>query len=345
MALDPDDRLFAGDTEMARLMRSHDWAATAVGKPERWPHSLRTIVRTMLTSRFAMWMGWGPDLTFFYNDAYGSMTLGAKHPWALGTAGARGLGGDLAAASSRASTRCSAPARRPGTSGCCSFSSAAAFPRRRTTPSLTARFPTTPAVACGMLCVVTEETERVIGERRLALLRDLGAPASPATSDRRRAVTAAERRRWPTMPRDLPFTLTYHFDRRTARAPGSWRRTGIDPDSSGRMPPSMSDARDVPLAACSGIGSRARVPSCRSRRTVAWPARRLGTPSDAALVVPIAQQGQPRPAGVFVAGLNPYRPFDDAYRNFVGLVVGQMAAGLASARAYEDERRGRPGAG
>src|SRR6185503_15176556 len=29
----------------------------------------------------------------------------------------------------------------------------------------------------GMLCVVTEETERVIGERRMATLRDLGADA------------------------------------------------------------------------------------------------------------------------------------------------------------------------
>ena len=31
-----------------------------------------------------MWMGWGPDLTFLYNDTYGKMTLGDKHPWALG---------------------------------------------------------------------------------------------------------------------------------------------------------------------------------------------------------------------------------------------------------------------
>ena len=57
-----------------------------------------------------------------------------------------------------------------------------------------------------------------------------------------------------------------------------------------------------------------------------------------ALVVPIAQQGR-RPAGCFVAGLNPFRPFDDAYRGFVEPVAGQIAAGLANARAYEEERR------
>ena len=38
--------------------------------PRTWPQSVRAIVRMMLTSRYAMWMGWGPDLTFFYNDAY-----------------------------------------------------------------------------------------------------------------------------------------------------------------------------------------------------------------------------------------------------------------------------------
>ncbi len=38
----------------------------------------------MLTSRFAMWMAWGPELTFFCNDAYRRDTLGKKYPWALG---------------------------------------------------------------------------------------------------------------------------------------------------------------------------------------------------------------------------------------------------------------------
>src|SRR5262245_38764769 len=69
---------------MAALMRGKDWSTSPLGPTEGWPQSLRTVVRVLLTSRFAMWMGWGPDLTFFYNDAYRAMTLGAKHPWALG---------------------------------------------------------------------------------------------------------------------------------------------------------------------------------------------------------------------------------------------------------------------
>ena len=64
-----------------------------------------------------------------------------------------------------------------------------------------------------------------------------------------------------------------------------------------------------------------------------------GQPPRQAVIVPIAQQGQERPAGLLIAGLNPYRPFDEAYAGFIDLVAAQIAAGLGAARAYEAERR------
>src|SRR4051812_25903826 len=68
---------------LSELIARFDWASTPIGDSARWPESLKTTVRILLTSRFAMWMGWGDDLTFLYNDAY-APTLGVKHPWALG---------------------------------------------------------------------------------------------------------------------------------------------------------------------------------------------------------------------------------------------------------------------
>jgi PAS domain S-box-containing protein len=56
-------------------------------------------------------------------------------------------------------------------------------------------------------------------------------------------------------------------------------------------------------------------------------------------VVPIRQQGHERPAGFLVVGINPYRRYDASYEGFVDLVSGQIAAGIASARAYDEERR------
>lgn len=75
--------IFPGDSEMARLMRQWDWASTPLGSPESWPDALKIPLKMLLTSRFEMWLGWGPELCFFYNDAY-IPTLGLKHPKMLG---------------------------------------------------------------------------------------------------------------------------------------------------------------------------------------------------------------------------------------------------------------------
>ena len=65
------------------MMAAKDWSTTAVGPLESWPQSLRTVVRLMLDSRYAMWMSWGPERTFFCNDAY-LPTVGVKRDWVLG---------------------------------------------------------------------------------------------------------------------------------------------------------------------------------------------------------------------------------------------------------------------
>jgi hypothetical protein len=70
--------------EMPRLVEGFDWASTPLGPAAAWPDSLKAVVRILLSSRFPMWMAWGPDLTVLYNDAYRRTTLGKKHPWALG---------------------------------------------------------------------------------------------------------------------------------------------------------------------------------------------------------------------------------------------------------------------
>jgi len=68
---------------MAALMRSHEWTRSPLGAPQDWPHALRSVVGLMLDSRVAMFVAWGPELGFLYNDPYADI-LGAKHPRALG---------------------------------------------------------------------------------------------------------------------------------------------------------------------------------------------------------------------------------------------------------------------
>ncbi|MEX1181744.1 MAG: ATP-binding protein [Gemmatimonadota bacterium] len=81
---------FPGNGEMAALCRRHDWTATPLGDPAGWSHSLRTTVRTVLSSRHPMFIWWGPELIQIYNDAYRpSFADGGRHPAALGMPGAQ----------------------------------------------------------------------------------------------------------------------------------------------------------------------------------------------------------------------------------------------------------------
>ena len=80
---DHNKAFLAGADEMSVLMRGHDWSTSPVGPPEGWPQSLRSAVGLMLANKHIMFVAWGPDLAFLYNDAYRPV-FGKKHPWALG---------------------------------------------------------------------------------------------------------------------------------------------------------------------------------------------------------------------------------------------------------------------
>ncbi len=73
---------------MGHLTRTHNWAETALGTPDRWPQSLRTTLGIVLHSAFPMFLFWGTDLLCFYNDAYRpSLGTNGKHPAILGKPG------------------------------------------------------------------------------------------------------------------------------------------------------------------------------------------------------------------------------------------------------------------
>ncbi len=84
--VDPIDEallFLSGGGEVGAMMRAHDWDASPLGHPRGWPQALRTVVELMLNSKFPMFVAWGPELGFLYNDSYVPI-LGAKHPAALG---------------------------------------------------------------------------------------------------------------------------------------------------------------------------------------------------------------------------------------------------------------------
>ncbi|HEX8364205.1 MAG TPA: HWE histidine kinase domain-containing protein [Allosphingosinicella sp.] len=73
-----------GGGEAGALIRAHDWDSTRLGPIRGWPQSLRSSLGIALRSPTASAVFWGPDHVFLYNDAWGSLLAGGRHPWALG---------------------------------------------------------------------------------------------------------------------------------------------------------------------------------------------------------------------------------------------------------------------
>lgn len=76
-------RFLDGESEMGNRIRAFDWRATPLGPPSECPQALKTLVSLMLASKQPMFLGWGPERTWFYNDAF-TPILGRKHSYALG---------------------------------------------------------------------------------------------------------------------------------------------------------------------------------------------------------------------------------------------------------------------
>ena len=328
-------RLFEGGGEVGALMREKDWSSTSLGPPDQWPQSLRTVVRIVLTSRYAMWLGWGPDLAFLYNDAYAHMTLGAKHPWALGRPASE-VWAEIWTQVWPRIDRVLSTGESTWDEGLLLFLERNGYSEETYHTFSYSPVPDDVGNVAGNFCVVTEETERVIGERRLAALRIVAAGLATATT--LRDVFAAAELAIADEPRDLPFAVIYAFEEGGTRA-RLVARVGIPETHPAAVPSIDLDAPAgiwpfAEILAGSGILTLALDPQARP----AFPSGPWDKAPSRALAVPIAPQGQGRPAGVFIAGLNPYRPLDDTYRSFISLFVGQIAAGLASARRYEEER-------
>lgn len=326
--------VFRDDDEIGRDLAVVDWVATPLGPPADWPQSLRTAVSILLASRFPMWMAWGPDLTFFCNAAYRRDTLGSKYPWALGRPASevwQEIWPDIGPRIESVLTTGEATwdealllfLERSGYSEE-TYHTFSYSPLRDEDASLV-----------GMLCVVSEDTDRVIAERRMATLRDLGSDPSVVRTERQMLDFAASQ--LAGNPYDLPFTLTYLFgdgpDGGEAHLAGV---SGIDVGH--RAVPRTLSAHDSTIwpVAEAARGETALVEL--DGRMLDLPSGAWTGPPTAALVVPLLQQGG-APVGFLVAALNRHRSLDDGYRGFVELVAGHIAAGVGSARSYQAQQQ------
>ncbi len=331
--------VFAGEGEMAERLRAFDWSSTSLGAVDNWSPSLRTMVRFLLANRFPLLLWWGPHLCQIYNDAYRPV-LGAKHPRSIGQ-----------------------PAREcwpeiwpiiepliltPYRGGPATWDDDLFVEINRRGFAEETHFTIAyspvpdelaPGGIGGVLATVHEITQNVLQERRLAVLRDLGARSSEAKTAEEACVAAAEA--FARHSKDVPFALIYlaDDDQTFARLAG-W--SGVTRDSA--ISPSI-----VNLTADDSGSSwpLATVMRTEAPRVVELSSKGLATlrigpwsdPPNQALVLPVQSPSRHRLAGFLVLGISARLELDDLYRGFAELATAQVASAIASARAYEEERQ------
>ncbi|MER7867041.1 SpoIIE family protein phosphatase [Streptomyces cellulosae] len=327
-----DAQVFTSDPEVGADLARVDWAATPLGAPREWPQSLQTAVSILLSSRFPMWMAWGEELTFFCNAAYRRDTLGRKYPWALGRPASEvwaEIWGDIGPRIDAVLST----GRATWDEGLLLFLERSGYTEETYHTFSYSPLRDDAGHVVGMLCVVSEDTERVIGERRMATLRDLG--SDPSVIRTEQEVLAFADRQLSRNPRDLPFTLTYLFDGDDARLVGA---TGVTPGPPLAPPVLPVSSAEGPWPVAALADGEARLVPLTGAPFDGPPGGGRPEPPVEALVVPLLQQGS-APYGFLVAGLNRYRDLDDRYRGFVELAAGHIASGIGSARSYEAQQR------
>ena len=203
------DVFLRGAGEMATLTRAFDWSTTPLGPVESWPASLRTTVSTLLASRHAMFLWWGPDLIQFYNDAYRPSLGPDRHPSALGAPGREcwaeiwpTIGPEVESIMAGGDATWHEDHLVPITRGDRVHD---VYWSYSYSPVLDDE-----GAVGGVLVTVQETTRRVVAERRARLLQRLAAGMLPARSpgDVCDAAVAAFR----IAPEDVAFALVYLRD-------------------------------------------------------------------------------------------------------------------------------------
>ena len=322
---------------MAERVRARDWSGTAVGPAPRWPQSLQTALSICLSSRFPLHVWWGPDLTVFYNDAY-VPAMGDKHPAALGRPASEvwpeawhELGpmaeSVLAGQGATYSEDQQLFLRRHGY-----------LEETYWTFSYSPIQDESGGVG-GIFVAVTETTSRVVGERRLRVLRDLGElstmSAGTAEEASRAVVGVLARHR-----ADVPFVAAY-----LRAADGSLRARGVERCGGRRRGDAAGPSAGRPTAepvwrvAHNGTTEVVRDLVGDTADRGRGVRRRAGGPDRRRGRCPSTIAGRSEPAGVLVAGVNPYRALDGDYRSFFDLVADQLSTAVTDALAYEAERQ------
>lgn len=328
----------SGGGEMGRRIREFDWSKTSLGPVHLWPQSLRTCLRIMLDSRQPIWIGWGKELIKLYNDPYKAI-VGGKHPWALGKP-AEVVWHEI--------WPTIGPMLRQvmemdeGTYNESQFliMERNGYPEETYYTFSYTPIPGDDGGTAGMICFNTDDTDRIISERQLNTLTQLGKILSVSQTPADVVGSTIETLRG--NPYDFPLACFYLITGDRAWLSDGTHRPEPDDAVIGALPP------EIDLSAARGIAPVVRDALTRKQPEILenaaeylGPAPRgaWSVPPVKAIILPISQSGIREPYGFLLTALNPYRLPDEKYRGFFSVLADQVTSSFGNIHILDAERK------
>jgi hypothetical protein len=317
----PPQCWLTGGGEMGDLIRSFDWSQTDIGPIEGWSPTLKTIVKFLIANRFPLLLWWGPNYISIYNDAYRPV-LGEKHSWALGK--------PVRECWSEIWHVLQPLIDTPFNGGPATWNEDIEleidrYGFREETHFTVAYSPVpddeAPSGIGGVLATVTEITDKVVGERRMTILRDIASQAVDARTLQEACEVAAKI--LGRHEKDVPFAIFYlvERDRNEAKLAGA---AGLTPDDL-ICPKSVSiDAPNMDAGWCFPNSAGVTVVNDLAAR---FGATRFGDgvettplPADAAVILTIASVNPQELDACVILGVSPRLKLDERYLDFIKLL-------------------------
>lgn len=315
-------------------MRSHNWAQSSLGSVANWSQSLKTGIRIILGSRYPMFIWWGQDFINFYNDAYIPI-LGKRHPKALG-ASASDIWSELWHSVGPFAEDVLYNGNPSWNEEFLEIMERNGYREETYFTFSYSPIGTDDGNVGGIFCACTEDTRRVIDDRRLRTLRELGAETAHAKSANQACQISTDVLAHNLQ--DVPFALIYLLDKQRNRFQlVSTTNLNIATTASPSAIELADNAADCWLLNSVLANRKNLVIDDLIDRFGSLPGGAWDEPPQSAIVLPLTRQRQD--LGVLIAGISPYRPLDDDYRGFFDLVATQVTTAIANTLAYEEERK------
>lgn len=345
---------FIADQEsFVHVINMMDWATTPLGPLPHWPALLQQTFNQVLADSRPIVIYWGEQLTTLYNEAF-SKLCGSKHPALLGKSVEDAWPDFCEKIKSAMST--TASKQRAGEEDEWRFFVEKADGSHEEKYLKWSIIPITEQNKClGFIQPIQDTTSMRLWERRTKMLIDLGdmlVTARDVKSFWAKLIQELEACR-PTY--DIPLAILYSAeeDARSSSVAKVCRLEGClgVPEGHPIAPSKLQlDGSDQGLSSSFREALESQNPILLQTKDGSLPSplldglrwRGFEDPCREAVICPIRPTKEENVLGLLLLGLNPRRPYDNDYRQYISLLGQKLTTTLASTVLLEEEaRRGR----